>query len=230
MNVERNIVVGGLTLLPIYGAVLATIWNSNPAITAENGPMENLQAGALAIACLVLIPSISRQGSRIPRFSCWFLFLLFTAFFLREVDVEELAIPPLLASLGGGTGRDIVMGTAFGLTTVYLLKNSGQLFPSMIRSIATGPGMLLLAGCALYASSWPFDKGILPVTGELTVFGEEVVECGATFMLLACAICASVTNYLDPLGARPDQASVDRHDSGNLAGEHRRAASFTASP
>ena len=122
-------------------------------ISAENGPLENVQVGLLFIAgvCFILpVFQASRGGL------CFLLAggLLCLSFILREVDVEDLAVPYWVIFCGSGTGRNILMALgwlALGILTIKSRRAVKELIKPIIQSRVTI--FLVISGLLLVVRS-----------------------------------------------------------------------------
>lgn len=197
-----------IPVVAIYCATLGFAWQSYPDIYLENGLMENLQAVALGMACLVMLLCQLRQPATSTRFVSWCYFLVFLAMLLREVDAETLSLSALIEALISGTGRNTALGIAFGGTAIYAMTRPQTVIKQTFTALRVN-GPWLFAGCALYLASWPFDKGMFPIPEHMTLFLEEAVECAATL----CFLVASIEHYFAGrqrirLGSQP-QAEIE---------------------
>jgi hypothetical protein len=149
--------------------------------------MENLQAGCLAIACILFVPCLIRPAATTGRFACWCLALLLLAMFLREVDVESLSVPSSIVWIGSGFGRNLLLGTAFVGTFVAMALRPNESIGQIFQYAFSRVGALLFVGGVLYVCSIPFDNNLLGLSFETNLFCEEAVECCATAIFLVAA-------------------------------------------
>jgi hypothetical protein len=201
---SRKVATAAFVTLLGYGLGLLLLWLAKPSIAAENALMENLQAGCLAIACILYLPCLIRPVPSIGRFACWSLFLVMLSMFLREVNVESLSVPSSVVWMGSGMGRNLILGTAFVATLVALARRPNESIGQLFEYAFSRIGALLFAGGFLYVSSLPFDKGALGLPYGFNQFCEEAVECGATLMFLAAA-GINLFQYVVALRTNPAQ-------------------------
>lgn len=201
---SRKVVAATAGTLAVYGLGLLLIWFAKPSVAAENALMENLQAGCLAIACILFLPCLIRPVPSIGRFACWSLFLVMLSMFLREVNVETLSVPSSVAWMGSGVGRNLILGTAFAATLVALARRPNEYIGQVFEYAFGRIGALLFVGCVLYVSSLPFDKGAFGLSHGFNLFCEEAVECGATLMFLSAA-GINLLQYVVALRTNPAQ-------------------------
>lgn len=190
-------------LLATYIAGFCLAWWAYPQIQQENALMENMQAGALALSCVLMLFCQMRLPAGGSRFVAWSMLLVFTAMLLREVDAERMPLPESVILLVSGTGRNILLGIAFAVTVGVAMSHPRRyFFESLAMMQRNGPW--LIVGCLLYVSSWPFDKNVFLLQPETALFFEEVIECGATLCFVAASIERVLMSNVPP--ASPRQA------------------------
>ena len=183
----RTVIATALATLLVYLTGLTIIWNFNRAIAAENALMENLQAGALLAACVLLIPCLFRSLPTVNRFISWSMLLVLYSMLLREVDVEHLSESAAITALTSGLGRNVLLVAAFAGTFAFFMRRRNELISPLIQFCFSRVGLLIAIGCAFYVASLPFDKSMFDLTDHINLFCEEAVECAATFMFLVAS-------------------------------------------
>jgi hypothetical protein len=172
--------------LGVFNFVTYWLWSTGMISTSEDGFLEVGQNIFLLLACL-LHSYHSRQEEKgnlyrdIHAGMALFCFVLL----LREVDIDQL----------GSTGiwEDIEM-IIRGVTLVGILIYAAHMMARLklirlhIHALLTSPMIILtILGCAIYSSSWPFDKMIFAIPTELSIWAEETLELTATIVLLLAA-------------------------------------------
>lgn len=174
------------TGLAALNLVTYWLWSRQMISTSEDGFLEVGQNIFLLLACL-LHSYHSRQEEKgnlyraIRAGMALFCFVLL----LRELDIDQL----------GSTGiwEDIEM-IIRGVTLVGILIYAAHMMARVklirqhIHALLTSPMIILtILGCAIYSSSWPFDKMIFAIPTELSIWAEETLELTATIVLLLAA-------------------------------------------
>jgi len=181
------VVGSSLLALALCFGGLYLLWLRDQKIAEENALMENLQAGALALACGVLLFPLFRAEVASERFIYWSLVLILLSMFLREVDVESLGLPNWLVWWGSGTGRNLLIGCYFLVTAAALATYWNHWYATLRAFILSTTSLMFSLGGALYVSSLPFDKRVSGLAADTNRFCEEAVECGATLIFLIAA-------------------------------------------
>lgn len=182
-----------------------SLWSGAIIDTAENGVLELAQNIFLLLACLLhsnhswTKPSISHERH-------WHsgLALLCFALLLREVDINRFG-----TSTTWGTIEIIVRGVTVFVGVIYagLVFSRWRLAAKNIRLLATSPTTILTGlGCVAYLSSWPFDKMIFALPGDISEWIEETLELNATILLFAAS---TFSININDASASKDRAIVD---------------------
>lgn len=175
-------------ILVIYLSGLLLLRAQNHLIANENGLMENLQAASLAIGVLVSAVALARSRALSSRFIFMVMTLFMLMLFLREVDVEKLALPAFLIALGSGTGRNLLTGGAvFALLAVFS-RNYRVLRPAVLALLRHECCLPVYLGICFYVLGEMFDKHLIAVPREYGYFFEELCENAATYFLALGAI------------------------------------------
>lgn len=153
-------------------------------IHGENALLENLQALFLGFAtALFLLPSTCNAANAFLNKA--FALLCFS-FLLRELDLERLGLPAVIAQLGSGTGRKLLLAFLWG----WLMHNyvrSVQNKPGFLRQLLSSwKFALMLLVLALLAVSAMMDKELLAVAQPRLY--EEMAETNAYFLMLILSV------------------------------------------
>jgi hypothetical protein len=188
--------------------VVFTLWatnlvmNNNTHIYAENGLLENIQAGILAITFVVYLvnSAVEKNSCRLILLSCS---LLCYAFLLRELDVEKFDIPSVLQMLGSGIGRNLTIAIAFFALFFYAARYFSFYKAEVVNFLRTRPGsLLIMAGVFLVIGS--VFEDIYAITHH--VFIEESLELFAYGLIMLSSL--SVNSYINSITI--SQAGVRR--------------------
>lgn len=176
-----------VTLFAYFGfglwAAFSVFLEGHSHIYAENGLIENLQAGMLAFACVfyLLTAFFSKRSDKLIILFCA---LLCYGFVLREVDVERFDVPSWILFVGSGWGRNAILTLVFFVIIscavwrdFYFYKNASIAF------VKSRPGVLWLVGGVFLLVGDFFEKHNA-ITHH--VFFEEMAELlGCVFILLS---------------------------------------------
>jgi len=95
---------------------------NNASFYKENGTLENIQVLLLFATFLIfLLPTLYQK--RDDKLIFGFFSLLIFNFILRELDVEEFAIPKILILIGSGIGRKVILAIGFVSLLLYATFN-----------------------------------------------------------------------------------------------------------
>lgn len=178
-------------LLVITSALSLTLWQQNPLITAENALLELGQGGLLLAAALIQgLRALNSTPNSLKRDVRLGLALFAFAFFLREVDIDQLG-----ASAYWALVEKLLRASALLMIGVFIFHMLPrlQLMLRCLPKVMGAPTVLVsLLACVLYASGWPFDKGLTGLDSELSLWFEETLELNACLLLLCASALASV--------------------------------------
>jgi hypothetical protein len=153
----------------------------NSHVYQENELIENLQAILLTISCIVFLiysPFVERSLSLIPLS----LSLLCFSFLLRELDVEDFAIPAFFRLIGSGTGRNVMLSVLWIFTITYMVFSSLPFRKIISSYLSSKSGVMLLICAGFLIAGALFDSGIIGL--EYSTFYEEFLELNGYYMLL----------------------------------------------
>lgn len=149
------------------------------AVADENGLLENTQVALLSlsgIAFAVKSFNMERDFRLLLWMGAWFCL----SFILRELDVEDFAVPQWVVLIGSGTGRNLIMGAGWivlgvlGIKSLPGLKGSfGYIARSRTALFMYAAGAMLLLG-ALSEE----------ISGKEGMIWEETAETIGYFLLL----------------------------------------------
>ncbi|MGQ9425269.1 hypothetical protein ACXYTJ_05975 [Gilvimarinus sp. F26214L] len=177
----RSFSVAHLAILS--AGLLSSAWavfvSADLSVYQENGLLENLQALFITMAALAFLLSMFLQTEveRLINAGC---ILLCGIFLLREVDLERIFPGTMLATLGHGTGRALLLGSAALALAVLALRRLEYYLLALPRFLNSRAGRLLgLAGLALVAGQVFEELSGLPHN----VFWEECAELMGYFFV-----------------------------------------------
>ena len=154
-------------------------------VAQENGILENAQVAFLLLSALILVVqsfAVVRNVRCILWMGAWFCL----SCILRELDVEDLAVPQWVVWSGSGMGRNLIMGIGWIVLGVLAIKSYPELkgsFGKMIRSRTAT--LVFIAGTMLLLGSL-FDHELIMIErGKLL---EEAFETLGYFLLLPAAL------------------------------------------
>lgn len=134
MRKSRKIIFRWLVIVAFLASFiggLSLLWLHEPGIARENGLMENLQAAALGGGMLICFIALLSPKQRDKQFIVTSLVLVLHVFFLRELDVEDLA--GVLIALGSGAKRDLLLACAALVMLAVFIRNYRTFWPAVIR-------------------------------------------------------------------------------------------------
>lgn len=173
--------VAGVILIGFFG--LRHLWLLAPGIAEENRLLEWGQVLFLAGGAVVCLIRMAAGAATKRFFTFGFLFLTFLTFILRELDVEDFSLPDIVILLGSGPGRDILLGGGW-IIYLFLLVRRPLRIPATAHGFLTSRvGAYFTAGILCYLAATPFDKGMLDLSPNALLFGEEYLELAGTFLL-----------------------------------------------
>lgn len=160
---------------------LAGFWS----IFEEGALAETLQWVLLAAAVLLCLSELLRRQPRLSRNLLLLFVLFFVTLLLRELDVEDLALPQVLVALGSGPGRDVWLGASWAISGCFAISRWRcwlPRLPQVLLGVKEAWGFLL--GCGCYAASLAFDKAWFPLAPAVNLAAEETLELLGCFFLL----------------------------------------------
>jgi hypothetical protein len=166
----------------------------------ENHLIENIQAGALALAFLWLLGAAARRNEFTKWLTLFFATVCLTMF-LREVDVEDLNVAGALKLAGSGLGRDLILGLGFISLLVCYVRFYRHLTGQVAYLIRSRVAVLSIVGSVLFVFGGVFEELDLQLLEEMTEMN------GALLILIAALLFAtkpeSLTgNCTEPLTRR----------------------------
>lgn len=151
-------------------------------VDKENGPLENLQVALLFFSSIAFLIPVARAERS---YRCVLLAgtMLCYSFILRELDVEDLAVPQWVILLGSGTGRDILLGLGWVAVGVLTLK-SRAVFKDTIKPIlfSRATMLIVISGLVLFSGSIFDHKDNKTPADQLAEEIIEVVGYGIFFL------------------------------------------------
>lgn len=158
----------------------------------ENGPLENIQVLLLLLGFICFLAPVKKSN---PGFRCILLTgaMLSLSFILRELDVEDLAVPQWVILIASGTCRNIIMGTGWLVLGAFIIKCLPELKKLVKQIVLSRIGVLLAASALLLMAGSPFDhKQIVIEHGRLY---EEIFEIMGYVLVLVVAVTLNSAAY-----------------------------------
>jgi len=189
----RNIIIPSAVVLSAsvvftVCAAYAVFQHNLIQIYSENALIENIQALILAITSMVYLANAT-LGKRSDKLIMLFCSVLCLSFLLRELDVERLAVPQLLITLGSGMGRTVILTLAFFAILSYGLLNFSYYMQAALAFTRSKAGWALFAGGALLITGEIFERSGSLI--EHHVFFEELGELWGYSLILVSSIYAN---------------------------------------
>lgn len=157
----------------------------------ENGGMEDAQVLAVSLSLvLFLFAAVSSQRSERLFYSS--LVLLCLSMILRELDMEDYGLHPIITGLTSGSGRNSLVGFLWVCCLLFFLKDpqaSRRVLSQWIRSFE---GRLMMVAGLFFLSAWPLDKELLQMSSHTSRVLEELLELNGYFLFGL----SSISNYV----------------------------------
>ncbi|MEY4640492.1 MAG: hypothetical protein RLZZ227_486 [Pseudomonadota bacterium] len=174
-----------LLLAGVNAVILqAVIYFEYELLHAENGPLEAVQAGLLAVG-IVLFLLRARLHEMPAVFNLAASLFCFTSL-LREVDVETFDIPVFMQMLGSGTGKRVLLGGLWLVLGYWLWREWNV--RGLSRLLLNGRQLRLICAILLmFMISLVIDQQLV-AHRHATLF-EEMAETNA-YLLIVCGALA----------------------------------------
>lgn len=170
---------------------------------AENGLIESLQVYLLAVACAVYVVTLALE-TRPDKLLLLTCTLLCYGFIVRELDVENFAIPQVLIFIGSGVGRTVTLALAMAAIALYaMLTDPVRYAKTAVAFARSRPGLLFIAGCVFLVIGDLLEKNKLLIQH---VFFEEMAELFGYLLILLASIAGN--SFLHGLTIRSVTAFV----------------------
>ncbi len=198
MNFCRRIFCLSLVLATLL--VSSALAGEAGELAQENGALENTQVALLFLSGLFFVAQ-SFLSARSIRHIFWIGAWFCLSCIVRELDVEDLAVPRWVILIGSGMGRNLIMAAGWGVLGVFAIKSYPEL-KGLLGRIARSRTVIFMfsAGTILLLGSL-FDRGL--ISSVHGMFWEEIFETIGYFLLLLAAIFSSMIleEKALPLGA-----------------------------
>ena len=182
---RRNLIVLSVLLSGNLGLWYLAIGRGMDFIYEENSWMENIQAGALLVSCVVFTFAGFALREKHRRLAL-FLAVLCFIFSFREVDVDELEVSTWLIFLLAEEGRAIFFVVALILSAL-LLKDAKYFLVNRMLYLRASLGIYLVqVAILLVVLSRAFEKDFFGFRHH--VFYEELSELLAYCLLFAASL------------------------------------------
>jgi len=178
-------VVGAMLVLSTIAFVL---WHRDPTVANEHRIIEWSQVVFLVIAAVIHIwrtRSRSANADHVVRLT---LALLCASLAVRETDIDDLSSAAMMPAVETTVRLLVIVA---GLILLWRVVRAFNVLWSRACAIAfTGVGLFTIAGCLLYAASWPVDKYPVSLAGgrPLAMVIEETIQLNATFLLFMASL------------------------------------------
>lgn len=158
----------------------------------ENGPLENIQVIFLFLGSIFFLLHLKKSTAAV-RCVLSGGALLCLSFILRELDVEDLAVPQWVIAVGSGTGRNLIMAVCWVTLGVFVIKSFSAL-KEMLKPLLRSRTFILLVIAGLFLLSGElFDHERIHV--EHTQLIEEILETtGYCIVFIAAILSRSLAN------------------------------------
>lgn len=156
-------------------------------VAQENGLLENAQVAFLLLSGIIFTVR-SFTAARHARYILWMGAWFCLSVILRELDVEELAVPQWVVWMGSGTGRNLIMAAGWGVLGVMAIKSYSEWKGSVVRLVWSRTAILMFAAGTLLLLGSLFDHET--VMAEQGVLWEETLETIGYFLLIPAALCS----------------------------------------
>ncbi|MDR9500789.1 MAG: hypothetical protein RI601_03230 [Desulfurivibrionaceae bacterium] len=164
---------------------LVVFLHATAHIFAENGPMEMSQALLLTTTAVIFLISWTglEKHHKFVLLSCSLLCL---TFLFRELDVADFDIPHFLIVMGSGTGRNIILSTAWVCIAIGAFLNWQYYRGKLTLYFFSKTALLLMTGAGFLLVGAFFDHEVIKVS--YYKFYEELAELNGYYFLLLGAL------------------------------------------
>jgi hypothetical protein len=184
-------------ILLIYSALWALCYRFGWVTALENGGMEDAQVLVISLS-LVLFLFAAVSSDTCERLFYFSLVLLCVSFILRELDMEDYGLHPIITGLTSGAGRNLLLGFLWACVLLSFLKNpqaSRRVLSQWTRSFE---GRLMMVAGLFFLSAWPLDKEMFQMSSHTSRVLEELLELNGYFLFGL----SSVSSYLHKIHNR----------------------------
>jgi hypothetical protein len=172
---------GGLIVLLSGLSIL--LYQRDPTLARENGPMENFQVVCLVLGLCVLGAAIGTLRERTGRIVLFGISLLYLTLFVHELETRKFQ-SRLLVALTNGRIRDLWTGALWVWGAALFLRDRVAVWQWFRRWIRSPAGYLLCAAGICWLASGAVDKSLFVIK---TFFLEEIFEVNAAALMLFSA-------------------------------------------
>jgi hypothetical protein len=179
----------------IVGAAAATfaavyaIWNVDHDVVEEDHLVEVLQAVFLLLAAIVYGVR-ARLTTHAERTLLMGACLFCISLAMREVDIDHFGDEMVMSRVEVALRAVLVLvWIAWGFQARHSIE---VLWRRRFAVVLSGMGMLIVLGCLLYLSSWPFDKFPRQLGGPMARMFEETLQLLATMMLFLSSLAPPI--------------------------------------
>ncbi|MEN8260277.1 MAG: hypothetical protein ABFS02_06780 [Pseudomonadota bacterium] len=158
-------------------------------VAQENGLLENTQVAFLLLSGIIFTVQ-SFTAERYARCFLWMAAWFCLSIIVRELDVEDLAVPQWVVWIGSGIGRNLIMAAGWGALGVIAIKSYSEWKSSVVRMARSRTAVFMFITGTLLLLGSLFDHET--VMAEQGMFWEEILETIGYFLLLPAAIFSGV--------------------------------------
>jgi hypothetical protein len=159
-----------------------------PGLEQENGILENTQAAMIFLMIVFFVMTAKMCDKKIWQIFFFSFALLSVTFFLREVDVEDFDLPAIVIWMGGGFGRNLILGTLWLFFFILYYLNFSSLLHIFKKWLPSPPGLTMVLGFFFLFAAVPFDNKWVPLELNTYRFFEEMLELTGYLMMLISAM------------------------------------------
>lgn len=180
-----------LAALLIHSALWILCYRFGWVTAIENGGMENAQVLVVSLSLvLFLFVAVSSQTSERLFYSS--LVLLCLSMILRELDMEDYGLHPIITGLTSGAGRNSLVGFLWICFLLLFLKHPQDSRRVLLQWTKSFEGRLMMVAGLFFLSTWPLDKELFQMSSHTSRVLEELLELNGYFLFGL----SSVSNYI----------------------------------
>jgi len=178
-------------ILIIHISLWALCYRFGWVTALENGGMEDAQVLAVSLSLvLFLFAAVSSKSSE--RLFYASLVLLCVTFLLRELDMEDYGLHPVITGLTSGLGRNVLLGFLWMCCLLLFLKDPQASRTVLSKWFKSFEGRLMMLAGLFFLSAWPLDKEMFELNSHTSRVLEELLELNGYFLFWL----SSVSNYV----------------------------------
>ena len=165
-----------LQIVIVVFLLLISLWIFPDINTDENSRLEFLQAIVIGVTMLIYGYSTIKESNLSAKIGSIGFALLMFSFLLRELDVEEFALPEMMRYLLGKEGKNFTMFLLWGSYLVAYTSYVKNKIEKVKLYIISFEGMLWICALLLLILSQLMDKNIFHMKYPINRYYEEFLE------------------------------------------------------